>query len=206
MFPITKLWVVFTFIVSIAATPFSLDRRAGSVVVGYRSVSKTQADAYKAAGSTLTWDGSQNSQQLGPGVYISPVYADWAGAANDPWYCVILADSDAWNLVNKAWIPGTDGCKELWWGKGADNRAAYLKDIAGPGATPANTVLLSQIDGFQKLQLLIPPELLDANGGGLKIKAQCAAASDTAGSDAIKAFGDVNWAGWLNVKGTVQTV
>ena len=37
------------------------------------------------------------------------------------WDCAILADSDAWNLVNKAWVPETadDGCTPLWYNVGS---------------------------------------------------------------------------------------
>jgi hypothetical protein len=66
-------------------------------------------------------------------------------------------------------------------------------------------VLLSQIEGFQLLQLLIPPQLLGASGG-LNIAVQCAAKTDTAGIAAISVYGEVDWSSWINVKGTVQTV
>jgi hypothetical protein len=63
------------------------------------------------------WSPPQNSQQLGPGTYMSPILGDWAGPSN-AWYCATLADSGPWNLVNKAWVPETDGCTPLWWGQG----------------------------------------------------------------------------------------
>ena len=40
------------------------------------------------------------------------------------WDCAVLADSTAWNLVNKAWVPSVadDGCTPLWWAKGSKFR------------------------------------------------------------------------------------
>ena len=66
-------------------------------------------------------------------------------------------------------------------------------------------MLLSQIDGFQMLQLLIPPGLLGSSGG-LRIVTQCAAKTDTAGIADISVYGAVDWSSWLNVKGEVQRV
>jgi len=197
-----RLWAALTFIISIAASP--LKERGSSIIIGYRTISPGQAAIYQAAGDTLEWGGSFSSDQLGPGVYISPRIADWDAAPTN-WDCAILADSNAWNLVNKAWVPSINGCKPLWWGKGAQNRPAYLTDIGGPSFTPSNTALLSQAEGFQKLQMLIPPQLLGTSGG-LNIKVQCAAKADADGIERISIYGEVDWSTWLNVKGTVQTV
>ncbi|MCQ8115629.1 hypothetical protein NP565_23960, partial [Vibrio parahaemolyticus] len=82
---------------------------------------------------------------------------------------------------------------------------AYLKTIGGSNFTPENTVLLSQIQGFQLLQLLIPPQLVK-DPKYLKTTTQCAAKSDTAGIEAIKKYGPVDWSKWPNVKGTPQHV
>lgn len=82
---------------------------------------------------------------------------------------------------------------------------AYLTSVGGSGFSVANTVLLSQIAGYQKLQLTIPQQL-QGSSGGLGIVTQCVASSDTAGVDALRAYGSVDWSSWLNVKGTVQTV
>ncbi|RDL34767.1 Uncharacterized protein BP5553_07895 [Venustampulla echinocandica] len=202
MFPSAKLWTALTFIVSVTAS--SLDKRGSSVIIGYRTVSAAQAQGYKNAGNTLAWSESRSSDQLGEGVYISPRIADWPGASTN-WDCAILADSNAWNLVNKAWVPASDGCTPLWWKIGDPNRPAYLKALGGSSFTPSNTALLSRIDGFELLQLLIPPQLLGAKGG-LKISVQCAAKTDTEGIAAISIYGDVDWSSWLNVKGTVQII
>lgn len=64
---------------------------------------------------------------------------------------------------------------------------------------------MSKIGGFDLLQLLIPPQLLNP-GGGLNIVTQCAAKTDTDGIAAISIFGPADWSSWLNVKGTPQTV
>ncbi|KAI9662745.1 MAG: hypothetical protein M1829_006140 [Trizodia sp. TS-e1964] len=196
------VWAALAFIVAIAASP--LQKRASSILVGYRTVSAEQALIYKNAGGTLVWSAPRSSQQIGPGTYLSPTLGDWPGAGTS-WYCAILADSGPWNLANKAWVPQTDGCKPLWWAQGVPNIPAYLTSVGGPGFALDNTVLLSQISGFQKLQLTIPQQLHGASGG-LNLVAQCAAISDTAGVEALKAYGSADWASWPNVKGTVQTV
>ncbi|KAM3466624.1 hypothetical protein MY5147_001949 [Beauveria neobassiana] len=186
-----------------AAAP--LAERGPSIVIGYRTVSAEQAKIYKDAGNTLVWTKTESSDQLGPGVYISPKYGDWPGQPNG-WDCVILADSTPWNPVNKAWVPEkNDQGQNLWWNAGATARAAYLKTIGGSNFTPENTVLLSQIQGFQLLQLLIPPQLVK-DPKYLKTTTQCAAKSDTAGIEAIKKYGPVDWSKWPNVKGTPQHV
>ncbi|EGX87934.1 hypothetical protein CCM_09557 [Cordyceps militaris CM01] len=206
-----------------AALP--LEERGPSVVVGYRTVSAAQAKIYKDAGNTLVWTQSQSSDQLGPGVYISPNLGDWPATPSD-WYCVILADSTPWNPTNKAWVPERHNGKALWWNAGvagmpsvsvavlpsllttreqkkAANRAAYLREIGGSNFRPDNTVRLSIISGFRLLQLLIPPELIkDPNH--LKTRTQCAAKTDEAGVRAIAAYGPVDWSRWPNVKGTPQ--
>jgi hypothetical protein len=66
-------------------------------------------------------------------------------------------------------------------------------------------VLLSQIDGFEKLQILIPPTLMGKNGG-LNIAVQCADKRNKQGIAEISVYGDVDWYGWPNVKGTPQHV
>ncbi|KAI3320492.1 hypothetical protein HD806DRAFT_506599 [Xylariaceae sp. AK1471] len=204
MIPSAKLWTALTFIVSIAA--FSLDKRGSSVIIGYRTVSPAAAKDYHDAGNTLTYKKGHSSDQLGPGAYISPIRGDWP-MEDINWDCAILADSSAWNLVNKAWLPATadDGCTPLWWAKGEPNRNAYLKDIGGPGFTTSNTVLLSQIDGFEKLQILIPPTLI-GKSGGLNIVVQCAEKKNQQGIDEISVYGDVDWYSWPNAKGTPQHV
>ncbi|KAI0965170.1 hypothetical protein F4678DRAFT_453672 [Xylaria arbuscula] len=208
-----KSWALLTLIVS--STVALLDKRGSSVIVGYRSVSPDVARQYHEAGNTLIKPVLKNppsSDQLGAGAYISPIRGDWPLVSPDVWDCAILADSSAWNLVNKAWVPKTadDGCTDLWYAKGEANRNAYLKNIGGPGFTTSNTVLFSQISGTGgpgelpfKIQILIP-ETLYGSAGGLSINVQCAARTNQGGIDEISMYGDVDWYSWTNVKGTPQ--
>ncbi|KAI0887521.1 uncharacterized protein GGS22DRAFT_110619 [Annulohypoxylon maeteangense] len=170
--------------------------------------SQKQAQKYHDAGNTLTYNPELgvSSEQLGPGAYISPIRADWP-MSDSNWDCAILADSTAWNLVNKAWVPETadDGCTPLWYNKGKPNRDAYLSGIGGPGFTTSNTVLLSQIHQFEKLQILIPSSLM-GKSGGLNLNVQCAAKTNQQGIGEISVYGDVDWYSWTNVKGTPQYV
>ena len=85
------------------------------------------------------------------------------------------------------------------------NRPAYLTDIGGSTFTTSNTVRLSQIHGFELLQLLIPQQLLGTSGG-LNIVTQCVSKTDEKGIAELEAYGVVDWSSWLNVKGAVQTV
>ncbi|KAI1096564.1 hypothetical protein F5B19DRAFT_437063 [Rostrohypoxylon terebratum] len=199
----TKLFTSWTLlVVSIAAV--AIEKRGPSVLVGYRSVSPALAQIYLKAGSTLTYDpkASTSSDQIGAGAYISPKIGDWP-TSDEYWDCAVLAESSAWNLVEKAWIPeyADNGCTPLWWDKGASNRKAYLKDLGGAIMTPDNTVVMSIAEGFNKLQLLIPPGLMGAKAG-LNLKVQCAAKKDTDAIKRISLYGEADWYSLNNVKGT----
>ncbi|KAI1771034.1 hypothetical protein F4818DRAFT_220325 [Hypoxylon cercidicola] len=198
----TKLLTAWTLVVSIAAS--SLEKRGKSVIVGYRTVNSEFAQRYHDAGNTLVYSKSHSSDQLGPGAYISPTRGDWPLQGDTFWDCAILADSSAWDRVNKAWVPefGTDPCTPLWYSKGESNRNAYLGDL---GFTASNTVLLSKIDGFEKLQILVPPALIDKSGG-MNFNVQCAKQTNQQGIAAISIYGDVDWYSWLDVGGTPQHV
>ncbi|KAI0877250.1 hypothetical protein GGS24DRAFT_161912 [Hypoxylon argillaceum] len=211
-----RVWTLLAFI--IASTVASLDKRGSSIIVGYRSVSPDVAKQYHDAGNTLITPVLKNapsSDQLGPGAYTSPTRGDWPLVPPDVWDCAILADSSAWNIANKAWVPKTadDGCTALWYdkgGNGVSNRNAYLQSIGGAGFTTSNTVLFSQISGTggegelpYKVQILIPKTLFGSSGG-LNLNVQCAARSNQEGIDEISLYGDVDWYSWTNVKGTPQ--
>ena len=61
------------------------------------------------------------------------------------------------------------------------------------------------MEGFEKLQLLVPPTLM-GKSGGLNIRVLCAAKTNQVAINQIGHYGDVNWYSWLNVKGTPQHV
>ncbi|OAA45599.1 hypothetical protein NOR_03388 [Metarhizium rileyi] len=204
MYPNTKLWAILALVSSAVASP--LDKRGPSVLVGYRTVSPAQAKIYIDAGNTLVWSESRSSDQLGKGVYISPHIGEWP-ASEEQWDCAVLADSNVWNIMNKAWVPkawaaDTGSCKPLWWALGEKGRAEYLKELGGPTFKVSNTILLSEIEGYDLLQLLIPPQLLDPSIG-LNIKVNCAEKKDEQGISTISQHGVADWVRWINVKGTV---
>ncbi|KAL9074799.1 MAG: hypothetical protein Q9157_004265 [Trypethelium eluteriae] len=186
-----RIWTALVLLIPIAAS--SLIKRGPSVIIGYRSVNPDAVQSYQKAGNTLTYKKGSSSDQLGPGVYISPVLGDWVMGS---WECAILADSDAWNKINKAWVPeiADDGCTPLWWSNGG-----------GSGFTTDNTVLLSKIDitGQQKLQLMIPAALIGGSGG-LKLQVQCVEKTNQEGLNQIGVYGNADWYSWSDVKGTPQ--
>lgn len=88
-------------------------------------------------------------------------------------FYVILANSDAINRVSKAWVPKKYHGKELWFKSDAiiDD---YIKELESSW-NPAKTLRMSIIYGKSRddVQLIIPPGLLNSNGGGMDITASC---------------------------------
>lgn len=88
-------------------------------------------------------------------------------------FCVILANSNANDCVSKAWVPKKYHGKELWFKSDAiiDN---YIKELESSW-NPAKTLRMSIIYGksWDDVQLIIPPGLLNSNGGGMDITASC---------------------------------
>ncbi|KAI3324342.1 hypothetical protein HD806DRAFT_65927 [Xylariaceae sp. AK1471] len=155
-----------------AAAPVQLKPRSQQVIVGYRKVSAQQASNYNNAG-TLTDDGNLIGQQIGAGVYTAHSRDLWPGNAGD-WTCVITMDSDSLNRVSKAWIPESFGGQKLW-DTSDDNIGKYIRAVLDDSWDPAKTLRLSIINGFayNDVQMLIPPALLNSNGGALGITASC---------------------------------
>ncbi|WQF85934.1 hypothetical protein CDEST_10948 [Colletotrichum destructivum] len=148
----------------------SLEKRAQNIIIGYRTVSETQAARYNRAG-TLTDDGNLIGTQIGSGVYTTPMRGGWPGTSSS-WYCVIMADSAAMDKVYKARIPQTFRDKNVWF-RGDATVDAYIKLVA-PSANPKKTIRISKISGNEdELQMVIPPGLLNSNRGGLGITASC---------------------------------
>lgn len=88
-------------------------------------------------------------------------------------FCVILADSAALKRVSKAWVPKTYDDKPLWF-KSDAIIDAYIHDLESSW-DPAKTIRMSIIDGkgWDDVQMVVPPALLNSNGGGLDITASC---------------------------------
>lgn len=85
---------------------------------------------------------------------------------------MILADPKALDRVSKAWVPEQHEGKKLWYNKNAIND--YIKQL-NRSWDPAKTLRLSIISGkgYNDVQMLIPPALLNSNGGGMGITASC---------------------------------
>ena len=108
--------------------------------------------------------------------------------------CVILADIDAFNKLNKAWIPRTK-----WWGEGVFKADAYVQDTLK--LDPTKTIRMSIVDmpGKETLQMFIPNELLNQNGGGLNLQVNCQEPNKKKKPNLPKHKVDYN--AWANVHG-----
>ncbi|KAM3499260.1 hypothetical protein MY11210_009624 [Beauveria gryllotalpidicola] len=146
--------------------PLLLHKRIQEVIIGYR---RDQAKMYEEAGNTLTPGHGLGGDQLGQGVYTSDEAGSWEGEEDtSSKNCAILASSEAFDKVPKAWIP-----RPSWWPTPFKARVDdYIKTLA---LNPAKTIRMSVVDiaGKETLQMLIPNGLLNSNGGGLDIVVNC---------------------------------
>ena len=112
-------------------------------------------------------------------------------------FCVILADSEAVSRVSKAWVPKEHDDEELWF-KGDARIDKYIKHLESSWK-PAKTLRMSIIDGkdYDDVQMVIPPGLLNSNGGGMSIMAFCTESIDGIPAERI------NYDDWhKNIKGS----
>lgn len=85
--------------------------------------------------------------------------------------CVILADRDAISRVSKAWVPEHYDNEKLWYKSDAIDK--YIKKLESSW-DPAKTLRLGMVQGKEdNVQMLIPPGLLNSNGGAMGITAWC---------------------------------
>ncbi|KAI1397313.1 hypothetical protein F4819DRAFT_503496 [Hypoxylon fuscum] len=189
----TTKYLALTLLGSVSASPIILSERDSSVIIGYRTVSEQQAQNYKNAGNTLTPDPNQIGTQIGTGVYTTPGPGQWPGSQNS-WYCTIYADPNQLNKVSKAWVPEQYNGKTLWYDNDAVND--YIKELESSW-DPARTLRLSKVSGREDiLQLAIPFNLLNQNGGAMNFKTTCSANLDDMGSYVV------NYDDWQNnIKG-----
>ncbi|TQN63601.1 hypothetical protein CSHISOI_11816 [Colletotrichum shisoi] len=144
-------------------------------IIGYRRVSKKQAADYKRNGGTLTYDSrlAKGGQQLGPGVYTSPRRGAWLLGDKSDWWCVVRANSQAVDNVDKFWIPAFYRHYSFIWYASEETIAAYIKDVDDT-IDPKKAFRLSKVSKDEdSLQMLIPPGLLNDQGGGLGITVEC---------------------------------
>ncbi|EFR03685.1 hypothetical protein MGYG_06682 [Nannizzia gypsea CBS 118893] len=195
MYPISKLVVVaLACIGGVVAAPAHV-----GVIIGYRTVSDVQAAMYKKAG-TPVFDKPWGDTQIGEGVYLTAKGAGWPGGTKDS-FCAISANPARLSSTKKAWIPETYGGKTLW--KKLANIDAYIKSLDKTW-DPASVLRLSRILGKEtELQLLIPPKLLNQNGGGLGLTVTC-----TKDEKKMKNMPTIDWLNdsrWrTNVKGRMD--
>ncbi|KAI1266134.1 hypothetical protein F5Y18DRAFT_435086 [Xylariaceae sp. FL1019] len=174
------------------------EKRGMNVIVGYRKASADQAQRYNAAG-TLTDDGNLIASQIGAGVYTAHGRDTWPGNAGD-WTCVITMDSDALDRVSKAWVPETFGGQTLWY-QGDELIGNYIQGVIDDSWDPARTLRMSIISGlgYDDVQMVIPPALLNSNGGALGIVASCMEDANSIPDS------DVNYDDWQNNIGGWRT-
>ncbi|KAK6208529.1 hypothetical protein QIS74_12047 [Colletotrichum tabaci] len=161
-------------VTSVVASPVTLAKR-DKIIIGYRRVSKEQAADYKNNGGTLTYDPrlATGGQQLGPGVYTSPRRGAWPIGGDSDWWCVVRADSEAVDNLGKVWVPSFYHDFDNLWYVSEETMTAYIKEV-DDGIDPEKAFRLSRIDRDENsLQMLIPPGLLNGQGGGLGITVEC---------------------------------
>lgn len=131
--------------------------------------------------------------QIGERQYTSPGIGEWIGKANKEYVQltrpgnnllayslnniytdsgVITANGDAWNKVDKAWIPDKDDSGNLLWDRTV-NIDQYIKHTLKL-KDPAKVSRMSLISGRpNQLQMVIPHALTNSKGGGLDLKIEC---------------------------------
>ncbi|TIC90636.1 hypothetical protein CH35J_011820 [Colletotrichum higginsianum] len=168
-------------VTSIVASPVVLVKR-DKIIIGYRRVSKEQAADYERNGGTLTYDPrlATGGQQLGPGVYISPRRGAWPIGGDSDW-----ADSEAVDNLSKVWVPSFSHDFDNLWYVSEETMTAYIKEV-DDGIDPEKAFRLSRIDRDENsLQMLIPPGLLNGQGGGLGITVECDPDANKVPTDAV---------------------
>ncbi|KAK4197627.1 hypothetical protein QBC40DRAFT_308879 [Triangularia verruculosa] len=204
-----KFWALLALAASISAIPFEggiLHKRAGARIhIGYRIVSKEEADAINDNDGKAVQSRGTMGRQLGTGTYISPAFHDFPDydpSKGLPWDCAVTIDADDWAGLKKAWIPkmfefpedkekNPDKCKPLplWTPRWVANRKRFLKHL-DPTSTPENTVLFSVVLGHEeKQQALIPKDIIGSVDVYL---AQCAERG-TESNAQIGELGTVDW-------------
>ncbi|KAH8663382.1 hypothetical protein BGZ60DRAFT_565457 [Tricladium varicosporioides] len=166
---------------------------AGSVIIGYRTVGKTEADGWNKD-SSIHFLGNRIGTQIGDGIYLTPKRRQWAGQATD-WTCIAYADKTKLDAVAKEWIPRQAGVvpniKTLWFNN--KNTEQYIKDLGNP----VNSIRLALFSGSEpETQMALPKGLL-GKSGPLAITAYCR----EPGKEGNMPSTVVDYSTWKNVKG-----
>ncbi|KAF9877450.1 hypothetical protein CkaCkLH20_05150 [Colletotrichum karsti] len=158
---------------SVVAGPVSLNKR-DQRIIGYRRVSKAQADDYKNNKGVLNWDKNLASggSQLGPGVYTAPVRGTWNIGNPSDWWCVIRGDAEKIDNTGAVWIPHYfEDLNPIWYEE--DTIKKYI-GVVEPDLDAGKVFRLGRIYNMEdNLQLLIPPGLLAQEGGDLGLTVEC---------------------------------
>lgn len=86
-------------------------------------------------------------------------------------YCAVFANPAQLSALQKAWVPEKYGRSRLWWNQ--INISKYISSL-DRSWDPTRVIQISYIQGHgRELQILIPPNLLNQNGGGLEITVTC---------------------------------
>ncbi|KAI9053120.1 hypothetical protein LZ554_003387 [Drepanopeziza brunnea f. sp. 'monogermtubi'] len=164
---------------------------ATRIVIGYRTVSPVEAGLINS-GNNPTRDtsydhGPDDPFQLGNGLYLTQIPGAWA-AEDDDWYCVIKADEEMLDQINKAWIP------RVHWFRGEEEVVHYIRRL--PARDPEKALRFSYIWASEDLlQMLIPTNVvnndeLDLWGKCFETKAELEAYSSH----------NIDWEAW-NLRG-----
>ncbi|OJJ66434.1 hypothetical protein ASPBRDRAFT_666063 [Aspergillus brasiliensis CBS 101740] len=154
LFSATKTLMVALAVLGFAASaPVDLVERDQKVIIGYRTMEKSKAEAYNKQGTVVWYTAS--GVQLGDVVYLTPAPGEWKAPDN---YC-------------KAWIPETYDGKKLWYHP--DSIDSYLKTVEHQ--TPDETLRLSKISGDDAVYQLGIPKAMLGKTGHLGLMATCKA-------------------------------
>ncbi|KAI1840297.1 hypothetical protein JX265_009350 [Neoarthrinium moseri] len=154
------------------ASPLDLQPRGDRIVIGYRTVSKAEADSIRKA-KTIVYDSklSSGGKQNGEGVYLTSELGQWPPSHLDDEFCRVTADKDKVEKAKKAWIK-----QDVEWNEDAVAKA--IKDLEDDWK--AKQVLrLSKVKGKSYLQLVIPKDMVGHDlivhhtRGDLDFEAEC---------------------------------
>ncbi|EKD20387.1 hypothetical protein MBM_01069 [Drepanopeziza brunnea f. sp. 'multigermtubi' MB_m1] len=140
----------------------------GRKTIGYRSVSKEEAEIINADNKLHKDEDADSLKYLNPlgfGSYLEPDI--WPGEPGD-WYCAVEADSSKLDKIRKVWIPEfwkrTDqfgnliGEEELY-----GNEALTVGYIGTVVPEPQKALRFSEVGLNRELSMLIPTQVIDSD-------------------------------------------
>ncbi|PHH92519.1 hypothetical protein CDD83_7016 [Cordyceps sp. RAO-2017] len=154
--------------------------------------------------NTVTSDENRSEMQIGRGVYTTPNLGGWD--EDYGWHCAVFADAQQFEYVDKAYVP-----RGLFQRSREDVTPAIWDYISRnfPGVNPAKTLLISYIEEGPRMQMLIPFDLLNANGGGLQITVECEDSEEKLRDkikDEVGEGAEVDYGSWRSLSGEFSDV